>query len=221
MKHNWELARTKIDGMLLRERVMIFAAAAFVVISLTSSMLLNPILARQKALSAQLAQQQEKIRSLQAQMQAALQAKKDDENSPLRKRLAEFREKLKIQDDNLQSRSGRMVEPDKISNMLEQILGKNGKLQLVALETLPVNPVAVQAANVASANNGQKQVFKHAVKVTLRGGYLDLLQYLTEVEKTQVQLYWGDVSLNVDKYPDSVLVLTLYTLSMDKIWLKV
>ena len=209
MKQYWELARTKIDGMLLRERAMIFAAVAFTVISLTSSMLLNPILARQKALSAQLTQQQEKI---------ALQAKKDDENSPLRTRLAQLQQQLKTQEESLQSRSGRMVEPSQIGSMLEQILAKNGQLRLVELVTLPVNSVLTQAQ---SAGNGQKQVFKHSVQITVRGGYLDLLQYLAALEKAPVQVYWGDLSFYVDKYPDTVLVLTLYTLSLDKAWLKV
>ena len=218
MKQYWELARTKIDGMLLRERAMIFAAVAFTVISLTSSMLLNPILARQKALSAQLTQQQEKIRNLQTQIQIALQAKKDDENSPLRTRLAQLQQQLKTQEESLQSRSGRMVEPSQIGSMLEQILAKNGQLRLVELVTLPVNSVLTQAQ---SAGNGQKQVFKHSVQITVRGGYLDLLQYLAALEKAPVQVYWGDLSFYVDKYPDTVLVLTLYTLSLDKAWLKV
>ncbi|MDO8464486.1 MAG: agglutinin biogenesis protein [Gallionella sp.] len=218
MNHYWELVRIKIDGMLLRERVMIFAAVAFLVISSTSTMLLNPILAKQKALSAQLSQQQEKMKSLQAQIQIALQAKKDDEKSPLRIRLVELQRKIQAQDDHLQSRNSRMVESSEIGSMLEQVLGKNGKLKLVALETLPVDSVMTQAKN---ASDNKKQVFKHGVKITLRGGYLDLLQYLTEVEKAPVQLYWGDVSFSVDKYPDSILILTLYTLSLDKAWLKV
>lgn len=218
MKYYWELVRIKIDGMLLRERVMIFAAVAFMVISSTSTMLLNPILAKQKALSAQLSQQQEKMKTLQAQIQTVLQAKKDDEKSPLRIRLVELQRQLQAQDDHLQSRSSRMVESGEIGRMLEKVLGENGKLQLVALETLPASSVITQDAN---AGNDKKQVFKHGVKITLRGGYLDLLQYLTEVEKTPVQLYWGDVSFSVDKYPDAVLILTLYTLSLDKAWLKV
>lgn len=218
MKHYWELARTKIDGMLLRERVMIFSAAAFVVISSTSTMLLNPILAKQKALSAQLMQQQEKMKTLQAQIQAALQTKKDNENSPLRVRLAQLQRQLQTQEENLQSGSSRMVEPSEMGNLLEQVLGKNGRLQLVALETLPVSSVVAQAT---SANNDRKQVFKHSVKITLRGGYLDLLQYIAALEKASAHLYWGELSFNVDKYPDAVLVLTLYTLSLDKVWLKV
>lgn len=217
-KHYWELVRTRIDGMLLRERVMIFAAIAFVVISATSSMLLNPILAKHKALSAQLLQQQEKMKILQAQIQTVLQAKKQDENSPLRIRLAQLQQQLQAQEAQLQSRNSRMVEPNEVGSMLEQVLAKNGKLQLVALETLPVESVTAQTTN---ANNDRKQIFKHSVKVTLRGGYLDLLQYLTALEKAPVQMYWGDVSLSVDKYPDSVLILTLYTLSLSKVWLKV
>lgn len=218
MKHYWELVRTKIDGMLLRERVMIFAAIAFVVISSTSTMLLNPILAKQKTLSAQLSQQQEKMKSLQAQIQTALQAKKDDEKSPSRMRLVELRRQLQAQDEHLQSRNSRMVEPSEMGSMLKQVLGKSDKLQLVALDTLPVSPVMTQTTN---ASDNKKQVFKHSVKITLRGGYLDLLRYLAEVEEAPVQMYWDDVSFSVDKYPDGILVLTLYTLSLDKTWLKV
>lgn len=218
MKHYWELIRLKIDGMLLRERVMIFVAIAFVTISLASTMLLTPLLAKQKALSAQLLQQQGKVKSLQAEIQAALQSKKDDGSSPLRVRLTQLQQQLKTQDEYLQSSSSRMVEPSEMVGMLKKVLAKNGKLQLVVLETLPVSTVSAQTSN---AKNNQNQIFKHSVKITLRGGYLDLLQYLTEVEKSPVKLYWGDVSFSVDKYPDGVLVLNLYTLSLDKAWLRV
>ena len=33
--------------------------------------------------------------------------------------------------------------------------------------------------------------------------------------------FWGEASLTVEQYPDAVLTLTLYTLSLDKIWLQV
>lgn len=218
MKHYWELVRTKIDGLLLRERVMIFAAAAFVVISLTRTMLLDPILVKQKALSAQLQQQQGKMKSLQIQIQTVLQAKKEDEKSPLRARLAQLQQQSKTQEESLQSRSSRIVEPTEIASMLEQILSKNGKLQLVALETMPVSLMVSQATNTKI---GQKHVYKHGVKITVRGSYLDLLQYLAALEKAQIQMYWGDLNLTVEKHPTSVLILTLYTLSLDKVWLKV
>ena len=230
MRYYWELARSRIDDMSLRERAMIFAAAAFVVISLINATLLDPLLVRQKALSGQVVQQQEKMKALQAQMQNLLQAKNDDEHSPLRNRLVQLKQQLQTQDDYLQSRRDRMVEPNKMAGLLEQVLGKNDKLQLVALKTLQVSLLtekpqtaaeAAQPATAASANSGQRQIFKHGVQITVRGSYLSLLQYLAALEKLPAQMFWGEVSLSVDKYPDAVLTLTLYTLSLDKTWLTV
>lgn len=219
--------------MSLRERAMTFAAAAFVVIALMNATLLDPLLARQKALSAQVVQQQEKMKELQAQMQGLLQAKRDDEHSPLRNRLAQLKQQLQEQDGYLQSRRDRLVVPNKMAELLEQVLNKNSKLQLVGLKTLPVDflippatgtvPPAVteNASGMQKQPDVQKQIFKHGVQITVRGGYLDLLQYLAALEKLPAQMFWGELRLSVDQYPESVLTLTLYTLSLDKTWLTV
>lgn len=235
MKRYWERIQAAIDDMSLRERAMIFVAAAFVVISLMNVILLDPLLTRQKILSAQVVQQQEKMKDLQAQMQNLLQAKREDEHSPLRDRLAQLKQQLQEQDSYLQSRRDRLVEPGKMADLLKQVLGNNGRLQLVELKTLPVSLLiekpsgtgsAGQAtpANLPAAGNQQelqKQIFKHGVSITVRGTYPDLMHYITALEHLPAQMFWGEVSLNVEKYPDAVLTLTVYTLSLDKTWLAV
>ena len=230
MRRYWELARNKIDDMSLRERAMIFAAAAFVVISLINSMLLDPLLAKQKVLSTQVIQQQEKMKELQATIESLLQAKRDDESSPLRMRSAQLKQQLQELDGYLQNRRSRLVEPDKMADLLKQVLSKNGGLQLVALNTLPVSLLiekpkaangAEQSTSAAHDYDGQKQIFKHGVQISVRGGYLELLRYVSALERMPAQMFWGEVSLNVEQYPYSVLTLTLYTLSLDKTWLTV
>lgn len=231
MKRYWELVRGKIDGMSLRERAVIFLAAAFVVVASVNAVLLNPLLVKQTALSAQLVQKQEKMKELQAQLQAHSQARHDDQHSPLRIRLAQLKQQLQEQDGYLQSHRDRLVEPDKMAGLLEQVLNKNDKLQLVELKTLPASLLVEkpQAAIPQAADSPvgqkqpdlQKQVFKHGIQITVRGGYLDMLRYLAALEKMPVQMFWGEVSLSVEKYPDAVLTLTLYTLSLDKTWLTV
>ena len=236
MKRYWELARTKIDDMSLRERAMIFAAAGFVVISLINSILLDPLLAKQQALSAQVVQQQEKMKELQAAIQSLLQAKRDDEFSPLRMRSSQLKQQLQELDGYLQNRSSRLVEPDKMADLLKQVLSNNAGLQLVALKTLPASPLidnpqaakgAEQSALAVQANDGQKQpgaqkqIFKHGVQISVRGGYPELLRYISALERMPTQMFWGEASLSVEQYPYSVLTLTLYTLSLDKTWLTV
>jgi MSHA biogenesis protein MshJ len=234
MRRYWEPVRAKIDNMSLRERAMIFAAAAFVVIALMNAALLNPLLSKQKILSAQVVQQNEKAKELQGQIQNLLQAKQDSERSPLRVRLTQLKQQLQEQDSYLQSRRDRLVEPEKMAALLEQVLNKNDKLQLVSLKTLPVSPliekpIADGGANLpsvprqsgANQQDTKKQIFKHGVQITVRGGYLEMLRYITALEKMPTQMFWGEASLSVEKYPDALLTLTVYTLSMDKIWLTV
>lgn len=228
MKRYWERVRAAVDDMSLRERAMIFVAATFVVISLMNVILLDPLLAKQKMLSAQVVQQQEKMKELQAQMENLLQAKRDDEHSPLRDRLAQLKQQLQEQDGYLQSRRDRLIAPNKMADLLRQVLDKNGRLKLVELKTLPVS-LLIEKPQGAAANSpegqkqpdSQKQIFKHGVRITVRGGYLDLMRYVTALEKMPSQMFWGEASLSVEKYPDATFTLTLYTLSLDKTWLAV
>jgi len=108
------------------------------------------------------------------------------------------------------------------------VLNKNGKLQLIELKTLPASPLLEKpqpsAANLPAGQtqpDPKKQIFKHGIQITVRGGYLDMLHYLAALEAMPAQMFWGEVSMRVDKYPDAELTLTLYTLSLDKTWLTV
>jgi MSHA biogenesis protein MshJ len=213
----------KLDGMTLRERAMIFAAAAFAVVSLINTFFLDPLLAKQKSLSSQVTQQQERMKETQAQLTALLQAKQADEHAPQRERIRQLREQIAEGDAYLKATQDKLVPPEKMAALLEQVLVKNASLQLVALDTLPVTlfiePSATDVANKVAVQ--EKQIFKHGVKMTVRGKYADLMQYLAALEKMPTQMFWGMAKLSVVQYPNAELTLTLYTLSLDKTWLQV
>lgn len=227
----WNTAHVKIDGMSLRERVMIFLAAAFVLISLFNTLFLDPLLLKQQALSQQVVQQQLKMKEQQAAIQALLDAKRNDQNSPLRQRVVQLREQLQEQKQYLNNRSDRLVSPAQMSTLLEQVLKQQSQLQLLKLETLPLTPLiednptnegtVVAQPQTALVGGVQKQIFKHGVRITVRGSYLDLLRYLTALENLPTQMFWGEVIYKVDEYPNAIVSLTLFTLSLDKIWLTV
>lgn len=229
MRQHWEKLVEKIDGMSLRERVLIFAAAAFMLVALIQVLFLDSLLAEQKKLSTQVVQQQEKMKEIQAQIEALLQAKRDDAASPLRQRLSQVRQQLADGDVYLQSRRDRLVQPEKMADLLEQVLNKNGQLQLINLQTLPtalliekaVKPEGAGAGPASAAAELDRQVFRHGVQITVRGSYLDLLRYLTAIEQLPTKMFWGMSRMNVVQYPAAELTLTLYTLSMDKIWLQI
>ena len=220
---------TKVDGLSLRERVLVFAAAVFLVLSLINSLLLDPLQTRQKNISAQVVQQQEKMKEVQAQLASLLQAKQADANSPQRERVRLLQQQLAEGASYLKGKSDKLVPPEKMGELLEQMLNRNGRLQLVALTTLPVSllvepsgdDAASQVAATVQTIVTEKQIYKHGVKITVRGSYADLLQYLNALEKLPTQMFWGVAKMEVIQHPTVELTLTLYTLSLDKTWLQV
>lgn len=228
IKQLWEKLSAKVNAMTLRERAMVFAAAAFLLVSLVNTFLLDPMLLKQKKLSNAVVQQQEKMKELQAQIEAIIQAKNSQHTSPQRLQLNKIRQELDEGNAFLNSNRENLVEPDKMAELLRQVLSRNANLQLVNLQTLAVTSLFDQEeAKPAVANQAQaaalpeKQIFKHGVELTVRGNYLDLLQYLASLERLPTQMFWGKVKMDVVEYPAAELTLTLYTLSLEKIWLQI
>lgn len=213
----------RVDGMSLRERALIFAASAFMVVTLIDSMLLEPLLAKQKMLSAQVVQQQEKMKEVQSRIAALIQARQADANSPQRERIRILRQQIADGDAYLKDRRDKLVPPERMAQLLEQVLNKNDRLKLVALVTLPVSLLIEPSPDAPAGQAGglERQIYKHGVKITVRGSYADLLQYLTALEKLPAQMYWGAAKMDVVQHPTVELTLTLYTLSLDRTWLKV
>lgn len=92
-----------------------------------------------------------------------------------------------------------------------------------------VPPAAVQAlTNPGSVVTGKEKsmapsaedhIYRHGVEITVQGSYLDMLNYMAELEAMPWQIFWSKAKLSVDEYPKTTLTLTLFTLSLDKKWM--
>jgi MSHA biogenesis protein MshJ len=100
--------------------------------------------------------------------------------------------------------------------VLEDMLTRNRQVRLVSLKTLPVSGL-LEAREGGAAQN----VYKHGIELTLQGAYLDLLDYLTRLEKLPVQMFWAQAKMDASEYPRVRLTVIVYTLSLDKNWLVV
>ncbi|WP_045860573.1 hypothetical protein [Teredinibacter purpureus] len=59
-------------------------------------------------------------------------------------------------------------------------------------------------------------VYKHAVRVSLRGDYFAVIDYLQQLEQLPWKLYWDFIEYEVKSYPNAEVSLEVYTLSTDK-----
>ena len=227
MKQLLQRYADSIDAMALRERAMFFGAVALVLMTLLQVFLLNPVLARRNQLSAQIAQQEDETKTIQAQIDALVRPAVQDPNDLNRERLKSLRQQLAQFDRQFEEQQKQFVAPDKMVAMLENMIGKNGKLQLISLRNLPgagVSPgdgAQTGTAGGSGQAGGAREIFRHTVELSVKGSYFDLLDYLAALERMPQRVLWDGIELSVAQYPQSVLKLTIYTLSPEKSWLTV
>jgi MSHA biogenesis protein MshJ len=139
MKQLWTQLCTRLDAMTLRERMMVFCAIAAGIVFLAYTMVLEPLLAKQKVLLAQINQQQNQVAGIDreiAQMAAAFVVDPDADG---RARLAALQKQIDDGSAALQNMQKGLVAPEKVAPLLEHLLRGNGKLRLLSMKTLPVS----------------------------------------------------------------------------------
>jgi MSHA biogenesis protein MshJ len=216
-----------IDAMALRERALFFGAVALVVMTLLQVFLLNPVVLRRNQLAEQNAQQEAETKAIQEQIAALARAAVQDPNALNRDKLKGLQEQMRQLDQQFEQQQKQFVAPDKMAALLENMIGKDGKLQLVSLRKLPSTgtspgtggPIGAGGARGQAA--GARDVFRHTVELTVNGSYFDLLEYVAALERMPQRLFLERLELSVAQYPQSVLKLTVYTLSPEKSWLTV
>ncbi|THC46544.1 type II secretion system protein GspM [Massilia sp. Mn16-1_5] len=225
MKESLLRLAARIDALTLRERVLLFAAVAAAFLFLTHFMSLGPMYAKQDLLRTQIVQQQNNLEGIDNEIRDKVQAFQADPDAPTREKIAAVRAQTDSLALSLRAMQNGLVAPERMAPLVENILRANGRLQLVSLRTLPVEPVTGKAKPVAApaATDAAKPaalLYRHGVEVTVRGNYLDMIGYMAALESMPTQLFWGGARLEAETWPASRLTLTLYTLSLDAKWMK-
>ena len=246
MKQAWRKLVAKIDGLSLRERALVFAVAATMLAVLLQTALFDPLFSRQKMLSQRINEQQNKISGIDGEIVQKLRGFDVDPDRASRDRLQQLQQQSRQLSDALRAMEKGLVPPDKIAVLLETILNANGhwRLRLVSLKTLgrsnlndlPLAPSAAASRDgkdlpaplpvspavpaMAQAPSASSLIYRHGVEIVVGGDYLDLLAYLKALESMPAQLFWGNAKLTVDAYPNTILTLSVYTLSLDQKWMR-
>ena len=207
----------RLDAMSLRERVLIFLAAAVVIVAIADSALFEPISRRQKVNSQRIHQQEDEIRTMQGQVQAYAQARTGDNAGAKRQRLEKRRLELAALDRELAARRSELVPPERMAKMLHEIVKRNPDVELVSLRSLPAT--GLTQSLTAILGSGGLALYRHGIEITVSGSYLKMLGYVGQLERLPAKIMWGNMELQAAAYPAVTLKITLYTLSPEKTWL--
>lgn len=242
MKEYLQRLVLRIDALNLRERAMAFAIGALALVTLVDAFILTPLWNTQKQRAQQIKLDQQQIAAMQAEINAIVRGHSVDPDASNKARLQALRQQSERLRADLGSVQQSLVTPDKMALLLEDLLKKNRQLQLVSLKTLPVTllsepeqpagkaavqklaqaiPSGGSALEKAEPKSAGEAVYKHGVELVVRGRYVDIVTYLSQLEAMPWRLFWAKARLHVDDHPNVSLTLTLFTISLDKTWLNI
>lgn len=230
MKAQWQQWSARFAALSMRERAMVAAAAVFGLGFLVYNFAVEPPLLKSRSAAKTVQRVQSEIAQMQAQL-AVIKSQGFDPDAPNRARLDQLKQQMAATGGRLQTFEARMVQPEKMQAVLEGLLTRDRRLELLSLKTLPATQVGAPekkaeaaggtAATPAATKPPVEGIYRHGVEIRLAGSYNDLLNYLAELESMPQRVMWNSVSLTVDKYPRNILTLHIHTLSLDRTWLTV
>ena len=226
MKQYLQKLAIRLDAPNLRERVLVFSAAAFVLVTLLYILLLDSQFNSQNMISQQLKKDQADTAKIQNEIQNKWQLQGLNPDKVNQEKIKDLQQQTAKLRTDLMGMQKNLVAPEKMSKMLEDILKRNGRLRLISLKNLPMvnlNKEDAKEAEVASGKLGgapnSGSIYRHGVEIVVQGYYMDMMSYLVALEALPWELYWGKTKFQVDTYPTGTMTLTVYTLSLDRSWL--
>jgi MSHA biogenesis protein MshJ len=206
----------RIDDASLRERLLVFLAAAGLLLAAAQFALFEPLDVASRDRRASIRSGEEELANLQRQLGQQLAGRGAGVDKAVRERVEKLRRELAAVNARIAEEERAFTPPERMRETLERMLEPHARLALGELKTLPAQPIA------ASDPNAQRPAaYRHGVQLVLRGTYPDLYEYLRSLESLPTRVYWGPVELQAHEYPVHTLRVTLYTISFDRAWLSV
>jgi MSHA biogenesis protein MshJ len=229
VKDAWRKLAARYDALTMRERVLVLVGLVAGVALLFEWLALQPLDARKKRLERQIAEARNSMKAAEAVL--AAQAPLMDPDDVRRSYRNALRQQLADIDQNMQGLQRGLVPPERMARLLEDMLSRGRGLQLISLRTLPVRRYETPELAPAGKNgnrtakpapkDSERTVYQHSFEITLQGSYIELHDYLTQLEKLPWQMFWSRISVNTEQYPRLRATLTVQTLSLNKAWLVV
>jgi MSHA biogenesis protein MshJ len=231
----------RFDQLSIRERGLVAGATLGAVLMIWQVAFMDRISSRRFGLRDEMTTLQQSIVTTTAEIDVKSGASQDREAQA---KLKELEQSLAKIDAQLASKSAGLIPPDRMVQVIHDVLKHQQGLKLISLHNQPVMPLnkigAQPTADAASAREAieanasadgttepvvtaahESGPYVHPVELVVEGSYLDVLRYLQALEALPWRFYWKTLDLHSAGYPVNRVRIELTTLSMDKEWVGV
>ena len=227
----WNRLRTAYEGLVIRERILVFVGVLAVLYGACNSLLLHPLDIDRTRVREAL----KRTRDLTIQLNQRAELLVGESEGSYLENIVQEREHLQHQlsalDDRIELGMASMVPPEKVTQMLEELLAEESDLELLSLRTLNRSALDLRGSDRPGARDGVRRsrssdrdrdmFYRHEFVIELEGTYLATLRYLESIERLPWQLSWDRLEFRVIDHPRAHLSIELHTLSSQEDWIGV
>ena len=213
----------KYEAMSLRERAMVALAILGAAIFLWDALFMESLRQQRLVLNSELATASDAGHVAQS-------ADLSDPRQVNLQRAAELQTQQQSLDARIANTASGFVSAEKMVQVLNDVLDRQGRLELVSIRNLPVVSLApprpadpsAEAPAVPTAETGLGHPpYLHPIEIVIDGQYADIVAYLDALEKLPYKFRWSSLELVTAGYPRNRVRIVLSTLSLDSTWLGV
>lgn len=197
----------KIMGLSLRERVLVALVGLSLIIAPCYFSVLDRNLIENEKLSFEIKNLEDDYKNKQDELLAWQSKVTQDPNEIMRRDIEKIEKDIALLDAVLNSETANLLDASEMTKVLTNILRTEKNIQILSVKS--VQPEVL-------IKKDEAQLYKHGISMVVRGRYLDIMNYLSSLETLDKNFYWDSLELNVDKYPYSIVTIEIYTLSVNK-----
>jgi MSHA biogenesis protein MshJ len=197
----------KLMGLSLRERALVFLEGLSLIVAPCYFSVLDRNFIKSDRLLYEIKNLEDEYRNKQDELLAWQSKVTEDPNEAMRRDIEKIEKDIMLLDAVLNSETANLLEASEMTKVLTNILRTEKNIQILSVKS--VKPEVLIKKDDA-------QLYKHGISMVIRGRYLDIMNYLSSLETLDKNFYWDSLELNVDKYPYSIVTIEIYTLSVNK-----
>ncbi|MEM1229206.1 MAG: hypothetical protein AAGI15_01620 [Pseudomonadota bacterium] len=226
--------KARYGGLTLRERAIITVALLGTTWCLWLITASDYLTSRESEMTRQVRQTEVELRLATEEQQRLRRARSADPNDALRAEKAAVKAGLERLDASMANSLSRFVPPERMSELLADLLAEHRGLKLKLVRRLPSRALvggggdqaAVDGDDEAKPSAGDRgpappNLYLHPLRLEVEGRYFDVLGYVQALEDSPWRFNWRRFDYETATYPRGRAVIEIETLSRDPRWLGV
>ncbi|EAR54548.1 hypothetical MSHA biogenesis protein MshJ [Photobacterium sp. SKA34] len=203
----WDELSQRFAALSVREQWLIAITGWFGILFIGYMLIIEPQMVTSQTVKTALIDTQNDMITAQNQLIVANRKLQQDPDKVINQKLAQYRQEDKALQQVLEAKIGSLITPVQMAGLLEQVLRHSSALKLESMTSLPSSQLV---------SGDQQGYFVHPIRLTFKGRYFDVINYLNKLEALPVKYYWRSLSYQVDEYPWAKVELEVYTLGESK-----